>query len=157
MRSGSVIHHLGSARLSDASGDTGEESDSVQMHRSATEETHGWTGPWNMKIVPEEGACSLGLVSLPVPGAPLVSRGSCHFALNCHNTCICASNIAELLQDELEHGSHGPASYTAVLDLSYNDTSGLKADWTPVKLAKPTTCCSATTVSTFCPPRLSST
>ncbi|KAJ7984385.1 hypothetical protein DPEC_G00362000 [Dallia pectoralis] len=28
----------------------------------------------------------LGLVSLPVPGAPLVSRGSCHFALTCHKT-----------------------------------------------------------------------
>ncbi|XP_034152037.1 amphoterin-induced protein 1 isoform X1 [Esox lucius] len=62
--------------------------------------------------------------------------GAATSALNCHKTCICASNIVSCSKMNLSMVPTGLPLYTAVLDLSYNDIARLKADWTPVKLAK---------------------
>ncbi|XP_056155060.1 amphoterin-induced protein 1 [Lampris incognitus] len=56
--------------------------------------------------------------------------------LNCHKTCICASNIVSCSKMNLTTVPMGLPLYTAVLDLSYNDIKRLRAEWTPVKLLK---------------------
>ncbi|RXM96883.1 Amphoterin-induced protein 1 [Acipenser ruthenus] len=56
--------------------------------------------------------------------------------LDCHQTCICASNIVSCSKKELESIPTALPRYTAVLDLSYNSLSKLRAEWTPVKLDK---------------------
>lgn len=70
---------------------------------------------------------SLALLWLPeAAGTPL----------NCHKTCICASNIVSCSKMNLTTIPTGLPLYTAVLDLSYNDIPRLRAEWTPVKLLK---------------------
>lgn len=66
---------------------------------------------------------------LRVPGA----AGS---ALNCHKTCICASNIVSCSKMNLTGVPSPLPSYTVVLDLSYNDISRLRAEWAPDELPK---------------------
>ncbi|XP_041083352.1 amphoterin-induced protein 1-like [Polyodon spathula] len=56
--------------------------------------------------------------------------------LDCHETCICASNIVSCSKKELASIPTALPRYTAVLDLSYNSLSKLRAEWTPVKLDK---------------------
>ncbi|XP_048859059.1 amphoterin-induced protein 1-like [Brienomyrus brachyistius] len=70
----------------------------------------------------------LGLL-LPPPGA----LGS---NLNCHKACICASNIVSCSKMNLTAVPAGLPRYAAVLDLSYNGISGLRAEWTIIKLPK---------------------
>ncbi|XP_023145489.2 amphoterin-induced protein 1 [Amphiprion ocellaris] len=55
-------------------------------------------------------------------------------ALNCHKTCICASNIVSCSKMNLTTVPTGLPLYTAVLDLSYNEIIRLRSEWTPVKL-----------------------
>ncbi|XP_022061041.1 amphoterin-induced protein 1 [Acanthochromis polyacanthus] len=55
-------------------------------------------------------------------------------ALNCHKTCICASNIVSCSKMNLTTVPTGLPLYTAVLDLSYNEITRLRSEWTPVKL-----------------------
>ncbi|XP_017273361.1 amphoterin-induced protein 1 [Kryptolebias marmoratus] len=54
--------------------------------------------------------------------------------LNCHKTCICASNIVSCSKMNLTVVPMGLPHYTAVLDLSYNEIHQLKSEWTPAKL-----------------------
>lgn len=55
-------------------------------------------------------------------------------ALNCHSECICASNIVSCSKRELVNVPHSLPKYTAVLDLSYNSLTRLRAGWTTVHL-----------------------
>ncbi|XP_069797994.1 amphoterin-induced protein 1 [Narcine bancroftii] len=55
-------------------------------------------------------------------------------ALNCHPKCICASNIVSCSKGELVNIPNSLPEYTAVLDLSYNSLTRLRAEWTTVRL-----------------------
>lgn len=56
--------------------------------------------------------------------------------LDCHKTCVCASNIISCSKMNLTSiPSHLPL-YTAVLDLSFNHITRVHAEWTPVKLSR---------------------
>ncbi|XP_067863834.1 amphoterin-induced protein 1 [Heptranchias perlo] len=55
-------------------------------------------------------------------------------ALNCPSACICASNIVSCSKRELVNIPNSLPKYTAVLDLSYNSLSRLRAQWTKVHL-----------------------
>ncbi|XP_068180203.1 amphoterin-induced protein 1 [Antennarius striatus] len=63
-------------------------------------------------------------------------RGAAGSTLNCHKTCICASNIVSCSKMNLSTVPLGLPLYTAVLDLSYNEIIRLKSEWTPEKLPK---------------------
>lgn len=54
--------------------------------------------------------------------------------LNCHKTCICASNIVSCSKMNLTTVPTGLPHYTSVLDLSYNEIVRLRSEWTPDKL-----------------------
>ncbi|XP_062247073.1 amphoterin-induced protein 1 [Platichthys flesus] len=56
--------------------------------------------------------------------------------LNCHKTCICASNIVSCSKMNLTTVPIVIPHYTGVLDLSYNEIARLRSEWTPVKLPK---------------------
>ena len=56
--------------------------------------------------------------------------------LNCHKTCICASNIVSCSKMNLTIIPTPLPLYTAVLDVSYNGITRLSAEWTTVKLEK---------------------
>ncbi|CAB1330305.1 unnamed protein product [Coregonus sp. 'balchen'] len=73
---------------------------------------------------------SLSLALLWFPSGALAST------LNCHKTCICASNILSCSKMNLTTVPTGLPLYTAVLDLSYNHIARLRAEWTTVKLTK---------------------
>ncbi|KAJ8370225.1 hypothetical protein SKAU_G00102530 [Synaphobranchus kaupii] len=57
-------------------------------------------------------------------------------SLNCHKTCICASNIVSCSKMNLTVVPTSLPLYTAVLDLSFNSITRLRAEWTTVKLLK---------------------
>ncbi|CAB1335881.1 unnamed protein product [Coregonus sp. 'balchen'] len=73
---------------------------------------------------------SLSLALLWFPSGTVAS------SLNCHKTCICASNIVSCSKINLTTVPTGLPLYTAVLDLSYNHIARLRAEWTTVKLTK---------------------
>ncbi|TSW62350.1 Amphoterin-induced protein 1 [Bagarius yarrelli] len=56
--------------------------------------------------------------------------------VNFHKTCICASNIVSCSKSNLTTVPFDLPKYTAVLDLSYNDITRLRAEWTTYKLPK---------------------
>lgn len=56
--------------------------------------------------------------------------------LNCHKTCICASNIVSCSKMNLTNIPTPLPVYTAVLDVSYNAVTRLSAEWTTFELAK---------------------
>lgn len=56
--------------------------------------------------------------------------------LDCHKTCVCASNIVSCSKVNLTNVPVALPQYTAVLDLSFNSISRLRAEWTPVKLSR---------------------
>ncbi|CAL8336956.1 unnamed protein product [Lota lota] len=56
--------------------------------------------------------------------------------LNCRTACVCASNIVSCSQMNLTNVPINLPSYTAVLDLSFNLISRLRADWTQAKLCR---------------------
>ncbi|XP_037629851.1 amphoterin-induced protein 1 [Sebastes umbrosus] len=62
--------------------------------------------------------------------------GAAASTLNCHKTCICASNIVSCSKMNLTVVPSRLPLYTAVLDLSYNEIERLRSEWTPVKLTK---------------------
>lgn len=70
---------------------------------------------------------SVGIILLWLPQ----SRAN---TLNCHKTCICASNIVSCSKMNLSEVPLNIPSYTVVLDLSYNNLQRLKSDWTEVRL-----------------------
>ncbi|KAM9855487.1 amphoterin-induced protein 1 [Aulostomus maculatus] len=61
--------------------------------------------------------------------------GAMGSTLNC-KTCICASNIVSCPKMNLTNVPTGLPLYTAVLDLSYNEITRLRSEWTQVKLLK---------------------
>ncbi|XP_041817283.1 amphoterin-induced protein 1-like [Chelmon rostratus] len=56
--------------------------------------------------------------------------------LDCHKTCVCASNIISCSKMNLTSVPTALPKYTAVLDLSFNFITRLRAEWTPVKLSR---------------------
>ncbi|XP_068589697.1 amphoterin-induced protein 1 [Cebidichthys violaceus] len=62
--------------------------------------------------------------------------GAAASTLNCHKTCICASNIVSCSKMNLTTIPTSLPLYTAVLDLSYNEIERLRSEWTPIKLLK---------------------
>ncbi|XP_060913088.1 amphoterin-induced protein 1 [Labrus mixtus] len=62
--------------------------------------------------------------------------GAAASTLNCHKTCICASNIVSCSKMNLTIIPTDLPLYMAVLDLSYNDIQRLRSEWTPFRLPK---------------------
>uniref|UniRef100_A0A672J1Q8 Adhesion molecule with Ig like domain 1 n=1 Tax=Salarias fasciatus TaxID=181472 RepID=A0A672J1Q8_SALFA len=56
--------------------------------------------------------------------------------LDCHKTCVCASNIVSCSKMNLSNVPTALPKYTAVLDLSFNSINKLRAEWTTVSLSK---------------------
>lgn len=81
---------------------------------------------WSKRLTWSLALC---IALLWLPGA----MGS---TLICHKTCICASNIVSCSKMNLSTVPTSLPIYTAVLDLSYNDITRLRSEWTPVKLPK---------------------
>lgn len=74
-------------------------------------------------------AVCTSLVLIHIPG----TDGS---IVNFHKTCICASNIVSCSKMNLTTVPSELPKYTAVLDLSYNNITRLRAEWTTYKLSK---------------------
>ncbi|KAM3622164.1 uncharacterized protein V6R79_021279 [Siganus canaliculatus] len=79
-----------------------------------------------------------GLITL-LPLALLLPavRVSAQFAglsVDCHKTCVFASNIISCSRMNLTNVPTSLPQYTAVLDLSFNFITRLRAEWTPVRL-----------------------
>ncbi|XP_064354007.1 amphoterin-induced protein 1 [Dromaius novaehollandiae] len=77
--------------------------------------------------LPVPAASLLLLVALVAPG----SRG----AAGCPPRCVCASDILSCSQAVLSGVPAPLPRFTAVLDLSHNNVSRLRADWAPGRLA----------------------
>ncbi|CAB1417918.1 unnamed protein product [Pleuronectes platessa] len=56
--------------------------------------------------------------------------------LDCHKTCVCASNIVSCSKSNLTYVPIALPEYTAVLDVSFNSITKLRAEWTSVKLSR---------------------
>lgn len=56
--------------------------------------------------------------------------------LDCHRTCVCASNIISCSKVNLTNVPTALPGHVAVLDLSFNFITRLRAEWTPVKLSR---------------------
>ncbi|XP_027022567.2 amphoterin-induced protein 1 [Tachysurus fulvidraco] len=84
--------------------------------------------PSSMELFIKWAICTF-LVLIHIPG----TDGS---IVNFHKTCICASNIVSCSKMNLTTIPSDLPKYTAVLDLSYNDITRLRAEWTTYKLPK---------------------
>uniref|UniRef100_A0A8C2XDB9 Adhesion molecule with Ig like domain 1 n=1 Tax=Cyclopterus lumpus TaxID=8103 RepID=A0A8C2XDB9_CYCLU len=85
---------------------------------------HPWVGRSFIAVLP------LALL-LPTVRVSTQSIGS---PLDCHKTCVCASNIVSCSKINLTNVPITLPQYTAVLDLSFNTITKLRAEWTPVTL-----------------------
>lgn len=56
--------------------------------------------------------------------------------LDCQKMCVCASNIVSCSKSNLTGIPIPLPKYTAVLDLSFNSITRMRAEWTPVKLSR---------------------
>lgn len=56
--------------------------------------------------------------------------------LDCQKTCVCASNIVSCSKMNLTNVPSALPQYTAVLDLSFNSITRVRAEWTPIKLSR---------------------
>ncbi|XP_061584479.1 amphoterin-induced protein 1-like [Cololabis saira] len=56
--------------------------------------------------------------------------------LDCHKTCVCASDVISCSNASLKSVPTALPQYTAVLDLSFNSITKLRAEWTPVHLSR---------------------
>ncbi|CAK6955537.1 amphoterin-induced protein 1-like [Scomber scombrus] len=56
--------------------------------------------------------------------------------LDCHKTCVCASNIISCSKMNLTNVPTALPKYTSVLDLNFNSITRLRAEWTTVKLMR---------------------
>lgn len=77
-----------------------------------------------------------GLWLLPLPWFLLlgeVARAG-RPGFSCPAVCLCASNILSCSKQQLPNVPHALPSYTAQLDLSHNNLSRLRAEWTPTRL-----------------------
>ncbi|XP_036308629.1 amphoterin-induced protein 1 [Pipistrellus kuhlii] len=80
-----------------------------------------------------------GLWLLPLPWFLLLGgggevAGAGRLAVSCPAACLCASNILSCSKQQLPNVPHALPSYTAQLDLSHNNLSRLRAEWTPTRL-----------------------
>lgn len=73
------------------------------------------------------------LVSLLLPGVRTQFLAA---PLDCRRTCVCASNIISCSRMNLTSVPSALPKHTAVLDLSFNSISRLRAEWTPVALGR---------------------
>uniref|UniRef100_A0A8C8SE45 Amphoterin-induced protein 1 n=1 Tax=Pelusios castaneus TaxID=367368 RepID=A0A8C8SE45_9SAUR len=73
------------------------------------------------------------LLGLMLLGCGLARQGGS--VLNCPPKCVCASNIISCSKISLGTIPTKLPRFTAVLDLSHNNLTRLRADWTPVRLA----------------------
>lgn len=73
------------------------------------------------------------LVPLLVGGVRTQFMGA---PLDCRRTCVCASNIISCSRMNLSNVPTALPKHTAVLDLSFNAISRLRAEWTPVVLGR---------------------
>uniref|UniRef100_A0A3Q3VJ57 LRRNT domain-containing protein n=1 Tax=Mola mola TaxID=94237 RepID=A0A3Q3VJ57_MOLML len=92
------------------------------------------TGGSLLETLPHWRKCPRWALALCIP--LLWLPGTAGSTLNCHKTCICASNIVSCSKMNLTTVPTGLPVYTAVLDLSYNEITRLRSEWTPVKLLK---------------------
>lgn len=76
---------------------------------------------------------TLTLLTLCPPQTGAQPKGS---PLDCQKTCLCASNIISCSKAGLKTVPAPLPGYVSVLDLSYNNISRLRAEWTPVKLGR---------------------
>ncbi|XP_018536865.1 amphoterin-induced protein 1 [Lates calcarifer] len=67
---------------------------------------------------------------------PAVSISAQLTPLDYRKTCVCASNIISCSMMNLTNVPNGLPQYTAVLDLSFNSISRLRAEWTTVRLSR---------------------
>ncbi|XP_075966519.1 amphoterin-induced protein 1-like [Anarhichas minor] len=67
---------------------------------------------------------------------PTVRVSAQLIGLDCHKTCVCASNIVSCSKINLTNVPITLPQYTAVLDLSFNTITRLRAEWTPVPLSR---------------------
>ncbi|KAM4794978.1 amphoterin-induced protein 1 [Rhinophrynus dorsalis] len=72
------------------------------------------------------GICLLAVLVTKSGGSPL----------NCQTSCICASDIISCSKKDLALVPSGLPNYTAVLDLSHNKLSRLRAEWTHAPLKR---------------------
>lgn len=75
----------------------------------------------------------LALLLLCPPRTGAQPKGS---PLDCQKTCLCTSNIISCSRASLKTVPAPLPAYLSVLDLSYNNISRLRAEWTPVKLGR---------------------
>ncbi|KAG8002734.1 Amphoterin-induced protein 1 [Nibea albiflora] len=94
------------------------------------------TGDSLLETLPHWSQGQRWAFSLIVCMALLWLPGAAGSALNCHKTCICASNIVSCSKMNLTTVPTSLPLYTAVLDLSYNNITRLRSEWTSVKLLK---------------------
>ncbi|XP_078110975.1 amphoterin-induced protein 1 [Sander vitreus] len=94
------------------------------------------TGDSLLETLPHWSKRPRWVLSLTLCMALLWLPGAAASTLNCHKTCICASNIVSCSKMNLTTIPSGLPLYTAVLDLSYNEIVRLRSEWTPVKLLK---------------------
>ncbi|XP_041802497.1 amphoterin-induced protein 1 [Chelmon rostratus] len=94
------------------------------------------TGDSLSESLPQRSKRPRWALSLALCMALLWLPGAAGSTLNCHKTCICASNIVSCSKMNLTTVPTGLPLYTAVLDLSYNEIARLRSEWTPVKLLK---------------------
>lgn len=96
------------------------------------------TGDSLLETLPHWSGCPRWVLSFALCVALLWLPGAATSTstLNCHKTCICASNIVSCSKMNLTTVPVGLPLYTAVLDLSYNEIERLRSEWTPVKLPK---------------------
>lgn len=80
-----------------------------------------------------QAAAVLLLVPFFLPGGRTQFMGA---PLDCRRTCICASNIISCSQMNLTNVPSALPKHTAILDLSFNSISRLRAEWTPVVLGR---------------------
>lgn len=92
------------------------------------------TGDSLLETLPHWRKCPRWALALCIP--LLWLPGTAGSTLNCHKTCICASNIVSCSKMNLTTVPTGLPLYTAVLDLSYNEITRLRSEWTQVKLLK---------------------
>ncbi|XP_037540144.1 amphoterin-induced protein 1 [Nematolebias whitei] len=92
------------------------------------------TGDCPLETLPHRNRFQRWIIFFSLCVAALWPPEAAGSMLNCHKTCICASNIVSCSKMNLTSVPIGLPHYTAVLDLSYNEIHVLKSEWTPAKL-----------------------
>ncbi|KAG7520333.1 amphoterin-induced protein 1-like [Solea senegalensis] len=94
------------------------------------------TGDCLLETLPHQSKHPKWVLFLTVCVAVLCLPGAAATTLNCHKTCICASNIVSCSKMNLTTVPTLIPNYTGVLDLSYNEITKLLSEWTPIVLPK---------------------